>query len=197
MKNQSENQTQNESENHAEQQAAAQYATIVRMLAAVDCDYDRLEELKDEYEELTEAVREAESAYNAAKDTQEGEIEALESYQQALIALTNCSKDLAELEEEAGDYENEDEAREAIQDHPLEINVRSDWTTPGEALEASEFMILLCTGGPAVRIVGDLCNGEPTRAWMEYQDWGTGWQQWFGARSATLCEYARHFYFGE
>ncbi|MFN9113424.1 MAG: hypothetical protein ACK5XN_25410, partial [Bacteroidota bacterium] len=49
-----------ETQNHAEEQAAAQYSSIVQMLAAVECDYDRLTELKDEREELTEAVKDAE-----------------------------------------------------------------------------------------------------------------------------------------
>jgi hypothetical protein len=58
-------------------------------------------------------------------------------------------------------------------------------------------MILLCTGGPAVRIVGELDRGTPCRAWLEYQDWGTPWTQYFGAKSDTLCEYAANFFFGE
>lgn len=166
-------------DNHAEEQAAAQYSSIVRMLAALTCDYDRLTELRDEREELAEAAE---------------DIAALE-------ALTQWdeenAEELAELEDAAGDCTDEDAARDNIQEDPLEVAVRSDWTTPGETLEASEFMILLCTGGPAVRIVGELNQGEPCRAWLEYQDWGTPWTQYFGASSATLCQYASHFYFGE
>lgn len=174
-----------ETTNHAEEQAAAQYSSIVRMLAALTCDYDRLTELKEEREELTEAVKDAETDNHAA----------------ALEALTQWEADnaeeLAELEDAAGDCEDEDAARDNIQEDPLEIQVRSDWTNPGEPLEAGEFMILLCTGGPAVRIVGELNRGEPCRAWLEYQDWGTPWTQWFGASSDTLCEYAANFFFGE
>ena len=151
-------------ENHAEEQAAAQYSSIVRMLAAVECDYDRLEELRDtDPADLTDEDRE----------------------------------ELAELEEAADDCENEEAARDRIQEDPLSVEVRSDWTSPGEPLEAGEFCILLCTGGPAVRIVGELNRGEPCRAWLEYQDWGTPWTQYFGASSDTLCQYAAHFYFGE
>jgi hypothetical protein len=106
-------------------------------------------------------------------------------------------EELAELEDAAGECTDEDEARQIIQEDPLEVQVRSDWTNPGETLEAGEFMILLCTGGPAVRIVGELNRGEPCRAWLEYQDWGTPWTQWFGVSSDTLCEYAANFFFGE
>jgi hypothetical protein len=70
-------------------------------------------------------------------------------------------------------------------------------TQESAALEPSEFMILLCTGGPAVRIVGELNRGEPCRAWLEYQDWGTPWTRYFGADSDTLCQYASQFCFGE
>lgn len=35
-----------ETENHAKNQAAAQYQGIVTMLAALNCDFDRLQELR-------------------------------------------------------------------------------------------------------------------------------------------------------
>jgi len=188
-------------DNHSEEQAAAQYSSIVRMLAALTCDYDRLTELKDNREELTEAVKDAEDEYTAAKeDGGAGEQWAeLERAREALTQWeTDNAEELTKLEDAAGDCTDEDEARQVIQEDPLEVQVRSDWTNPGEPLEAGEFMILLCTGGPAVRIVGELNRlGRPRRAWLEYQDWGTPWAQWFGASSDTLCEYAANFYFGE
>jgi hypothetical protein len=152
-------------ENHAQDQAAAQYESIVQMLAALTCDYDRLEELRDLEE---------------GNHLDKGELE-----------------ELAQLEDEAGDCTDQDDALQRIMDDPLEVQVRSDWTTPGEELEANEFMILLCTGGPAVRIVGELNRGEPCRAWMEYQDWGTPWTRYCGASSDTLCQYASNFSFGD
>ena len=36
------------------------------------------------------------------------------------------------------------------------MQVRSDWHDLGEAPDNAEFCILLCTGGPAVRITGSL-----------------------------------------
>lgn len=186
-------------DNHAEEQAAAQYSSIVRMLAALTCDYDRLTELKDEREELTEAVKDAEAEYHDADEANLGETtDALNEAREALTQWeTDNVEELAELEDAAGECTDEDAARDNIQEDPLEVQVRSDWTNPGETLEAGEFMILLCTGGPAVRIVGELNRGEPCRAWLEYQDWGTPWTQWFGASSDTLCEYAANFFFGE
>lgn len=154
----------NRTEDRAKEQAAAQYSSIVDMLAAVECDYDRLEELRDtDPEDLTDEDRE----------------------------------ELTELEAAAGDCTDEEDARQRISEDPLSVEVRSDWASPGEELTPGEFQILLCTGGPAVRIMGELDRGEPCRAWLEYQDWGTPWTQYFGASSDTLCQYASHFFFGE
>ncbi len=172
-------------DNHAEQQAEAQYSNIVQMLAALECDYDRLTELREEREELTESVDDAETDDYAAA------LEALTQWE------TDNAEELTKLEAAAGDCEDEDEARQRISEDPLELQVRSDWTSPGETLEAGEFCILLCTGGPAVRIRGELDRGEPCRAWLEYQDWGTPWEQYFDASSDTLCEYAANFFYGE
>ena len=155
----------NRTENHAEEQAAAQYSSIVDMLASVECDYDRLQELRDSAEALEDLTDEE-------------------------------REELAELEAAAGDCTDEEDARQRIQEDPLSVEVRSDWASPGEELTAGEFQILLCTGGPAVRIMGELDGGTPCRAWLEYQDWGTSWTQYFEARSETLCQYASHFFFG-
>ncbi len=38
---------------------------------------------------------------------------------------------------------------------------------------------------------------DPCRAWLEYQDWGTPWTQFFDAEQDTLLTYCRQFYFGE
>ena len=95
-------------------------------------------------------------------------------------------------------YHDEEDARQVIQDDPLSVEVRSGWRTLDYTLEAEEFQILLCWGGPAVRIMGELDEyHEPYRAWLEYQDWGTGWTQWvqLGVQD-TLLAYAREFYFG-
>jgi hypothetical protein len=100
------------------------------------------------------------------------------------------------LQAQAGDCADEDDARQRIDEDPLSVEVRSDWSAPGESLEATEFRILLCTGGPAVQIRGELDRGEPVRAWLEYQDWGTPWTRYFGAESTVLCRYAGNFFAG-
>lgn len=176
----------NTNTDNAQSQARAQYEGIVAMLAAVNCDYDRLGELTEEREALeTDANDEHETP-------EEGEAAKL-----ALIEWdAENSEELETLKGEAGDCEDEEAARERIQEDPLSVEVRSDWVTPGEEMTPGEFNILLCTGGPACRIRGELSeHGEPSRAWLEYQDWGTPWTQYFGAEQSVLIEYASHFYF--
>lgn len=108
--------------------------------------------------------------------------------------------ELAELEAAADGCTDQDEARQRIQEDALSVDVRTGWHTPGDDSGATEFRILLCTGGPAVQIRGELDHyGEPRRAWIEYQDWGTPWTERInqdGDHDALLT-YARCFYFGQ
>lgn len=89
---------------------------------------------------------------------------------------------------------------EAIEEYArelaLSVCVRSGWAPVGEALEPAEFEILLSTGGPACRIVGDLRNEEPCRAEIQWQDWGTPWTPLAGQRCDALDWLAGLFYFG-
>ncbi|MBA7593766.1 hypothetical protein ES703_00699 [subsurface metagenome] len=103
-------------------------------------------------------------------------------------------------EEEREKYHDEDAARQSIEEDPLSVQVRSDWHTPGEEGESMEYEILLCTGGPACRITGDLGQyNNPETAQIEYQDWFTPWAR-YGDTSdeedEALLTYAQQFYFG-
>lgn len=165
-------------ENHAKQQAAAQFAHIAAMMEAQRMDWDRLEELRDlfaEHEELEDGSINPEPF--AADHPDEAD-------------------ELAELEETAGEWADIDEVQRAIDEHPLSIEYRSGWSCSASELVAEEFCILLCTGGPAVRIVGEIGeHGQPVRAWLEYQDWGTPWTQYFDADQDVLVDYATAFVF--
>ena len=91
------------------------------------------------------------------------------------------------------DYTNED-VLEEILEMPLEVSVRSGWQSIGEELKPEEYLILLTTGGPAVRIVGDLDSyGCPSRARIQYQDWGTPWKEYVMSHEeySVLEEFAR------
>ena len=101
--------------------------------------------------------------------------------------------------EEPDAWHDEDRARERIEESPLSAEVRSDWHAPYEAPgDPVEFRILLGTGGPASRIIGELDEyGQPTSAEFQYQDW---FKPWTTARlsreeEATLLEWAQVFNF--
>ena len=117
-------------------------------------------------------------------------------YESVVAALANLKVDYDRLDDEelmAQEYASYDEAYEALMEGPLEVAYRSGWGAPSE-LYPEEFYILLCTGGPAVRIRGELDNsGSPHRAWLEYQDWFTEWTQLHRADPGVLLEYAAHF----
>lgn len=70
---------------------------------------------------------------------------------------------------------DEDKARDEIMEHPLSVEYRSGWVTPGSEMKPEEFCITLCTGGPEVRIIGDICNGSPDSERIEHRGWGTPW----------------------
>ena len=145
-------------------------AAIVEMVAALECDYDRLEEL--DCDELNGAI---DNLIESAEATE-----------------------LVELREAAGECASREEAQTRIQEDALSVQVRTDWRDLDEMdATPNEFCILLSTGGPASRIRGELESGEPSRAWLEVQDWGTPWTQYFGIEQETLLTYARCFYFGE
>lgn len=162
------------------------YASIEAMVDALMCDYDRLEKLRDERDALVADVESSEG------------VELLDA-RRALASWEEVDGDeLTALKALAGDCESEEQARERIQEDALSVEVRSGWTPLGDTLTADEFNILLTTGGPAVRIMGELDEyGEPRRAWLEVQDWFQPWMQYFPADQEVLLAYARCFYFGE
>jgi len=150
------------------------FESIAEMVAALECDYDRLEELRRE-----------KSVFAEDHDPQyrwEDSDEAAE---------------LAELEEAAGDCESREDAERRISEDPLSIELEGKWSL-GEEPTADKAYILLGTGGPATRIVCELDdNMEPHRAWIQAQDWFLPWTDYVGGDSDTLLTYCRCFYFGE
>lgn len=179
-------------DDRARDQARLQAESIAAMVAALELDYDRLEELRELRDDFDpgeslgdngEPITWAEQCPDEAEELRELEAAALGG---------EASPEYA--------CKDHDEARQRIEEDALSVQVRSGWTDPGtEEFEPEEFEILLCTGGPAVRIRGELDgNGEPSRAWLEYQDWGTPWTEYHGegCERETLLTYCRCFYFG-
>lgn len=151
---------------------ACAMSSIREMVAALECDYARLEELRD-------------SKSNDNDNDGERTISDEEL------------KELAVLEEAAGDCESREDAEQRILDDPLSLEFRSGWYTSRDELAPEEFRLLLGTGGPAVMIVGELENGEPTNVRLQTQDWFTPWTDYQGTRddNEALLTYCRCFYF--
>jgi hypothetical protein len=121
--------------------------------------------------------------------------------QNAISWLKTIRETVAKMEaaQEASDDDQTENIREQIEEEPLSIQVRGGWYTPGaEKPDADEYEILLSTGGPALRIVGDLSEHmEPSNARLEYQDWGTPWTEYHEEGcEEVLLSYAQVFYFG-
>lgn len=171
-------------ESHAEKQARAQVDSIYKMVAALECDYERLAELRDERDNYRNP-----DIGNLASDETHAICWAQENPEDA--------EELAELEKAAGDCEDEEQARQRIEEDPLSVEVRSDWINYGEELTPSEFRIVLCTGGPHVELVGDLDhNGEPFRVRVLYKDWNESGELFDFDHDAVLT-YCRCFYFAQ
>jgi hypothetical protein len=102
---------------------------------------------------------------------------------------------------DARDDDAVDDATRRINEDALSVEVRSGWVSNGGKMEAEEYRILLCTGGPAVQIVGRLSEyNEPETAEIQHQDWFTPWTRLRGvtlAEESSMLTYASQFYFGE
>lgn len=159
------------------------YESIAEMVAALECDYDRIEELRGEQQ-----------AYSETGDVNDPEHDAaLERWAEE---NPDDAEELAELADAAGDCESREDAEKRISEDPLSVRIFGERIN-GE-WEADRFEILLGTGGPATRIVGELSeHGEPTSASIEAQDWFKPWTEYHDADEETLLTYCRQFYFGD
>ena len=176
-------------DNHGLDQAEAQAKSIAAMVSAINCDYDRLQELRDERESLADEIDGIDTASAYGLEKEKAAREALENWD-----IENA-EELEALEIDAGECADSDEAREIVQNDPLSVEVRSGWVSATDAMTGEEFRIVLCTGGPHVEIRGELDSGTPSRAWLQYQDWGTPMTRYFDIEQSTLLAYCQEFYF--
>ena len=87
---------------------------------------------------------------------------------------------------------------DAIHENALSVQIRSGWHAPGEEHRGAEYEILLCTGGPAVRIVGELDDdAQPETAELQAQGWGIPWETvpTTEDEDEAMLTYALHFWF--
>lgn len=119
--------------------------------------------------------------------------------EQAEAQLNSIMEMVADLDSD--DVDKEEEARQTIQEDALSVEVRSDWDSPGaeNGNKPTEFKILLCTGGPAVQIIGKLSQyQEPESARLQYQDWFKPWTDYTltDEQEQAVLKYCQCFYFG-
>lgn len=157
------------SERTLQEIGAGTYSCIEDMVNALSVDYDRLEELKDRF----------------VSDDQDDALDDDEL------------EELRELEEAADGNECLEDAERRIWEDPLSLRVRSGWQGLYEELEPAEYEILLSTGGPATRIIGELDQyGRPWSAVLQAQDWFKPWTDYNGSDEDILLQYASQFLVG-
>jgi hypothetical protein len=160
---------------------------------------------RDQYEH---AKANAKNWYETIRDLYR-EVEGDEGLRWKLHECGNC-EDFAKCQGlemcQLGDTsEREEQIKTEVQEGPLSLLVREPWHQPGDSPKPSEYELLLTTGGPGLRIWGDIdLDGEPENARLEMQDWGLPWREvWpceveeMNEYRAALLWYAGHFYFGE
>lgn len=117
------------------------------------------------------------------------------SRQQAEVQLATI-KEMLQAVENAADDERE-AAEQAIYDDPLAVDVRSGWVNVWTAeFEPVEYRVLLCTGGPAVQLEGELDDrNQPYNVQLQHQDWFEPWQTvpLTAEDTEALLTYVRYF----
>lgn len=105
------------------------------------------------------------------------------------------------LARQANDTDRIEAAEQAIREHPLEVAVRSGWVGKCDDMIPMEYMILVGTGGPAYRLIGELDGAlsVPTSVTPQFQDWGTPWMDvgYTTEDEEAMLAYASCFYYGE
>lgn len=118
------------------------------------------------------------------------------SRHQAEVQLTTIKEMLQAVENATDDELEADE--QAIYDDPLAVDVRSGWVNVWTTeFEPVEYRVLLCTGGPAVQLEGELDDrNQPYNVQLQHQDWFEPWQTvpLTAEDTETLLTYVRHFF---
>jgi hypothetical protein len=108
---------------------------------------------------------------------------------------------LRELGWNGEDFEDfAEKAEQQCREQPLSVSIRDGWYHPGSESEPEEYEILLATGGPAVRVTGNLGRwNEPTDAVIQGQDWFAPWKsiETTSDDDYALMWFVSLFYYGD
>lgn len=115
----------------------------------------------------------------------------------AIAALEALEDGEERAEFDGEEFTDADELRQRIEEMPLAIAVRDGWRSPGEErADPEEFEILLSTGGPALRIFGDIGGAHS----LQWQDWFTPWTDFHETtteQDEAIERFVGLFWFGE
>ena len=133
-----------------------------------------------------------------------GWVDAYAKYQ-TLLHGCDANGDVDEVEIDGDTFTDTGEITDRMQEGALSVEVRDGWRAPGscsreETAGPVEFLVLVSTGGPAFRIIGDLDqHGQPSDVRAEHQDWGTPWieVELSNEEQEAVDWFAGLFYYGE
>lgn len=121
--------------------------------------------------------------------------EALRSYK----AAQSCLDAIQELSDRLDLDPDNDELQDELRNLALSQEVRSEWQSLGKEVKPTEYRLLLCWGGPAVQVIGELDEaGDPCSARLEHQDWARPWTDAVltEPEADMLLWFAQSFYWG-
>lgn len=192
----------------------------LELIVKLDCHGDAGEAaMADEARRALAEDKETETARNGQKERDTNKTEATEKthaeqnaegHAESILELYRAFEALiagAESVTVDGDeYTDADAIQERAMESALSVEVRGAWHTPGddESRKAAEYQILLSTGGPACRLLGDLDeHGNAELPMVQHQDWFTPWTDYrpdcakADDYDAAMSWFAGCFYFGE
>jgi hypothetical protein len=106
-----------------------------------------------------------------------------------------------EVEIDGDTFKDATELTDWLQEGALSVEIRDGWYTSGDKSGGpEEFKILVSTGGPAFRIIGELDQyNQPSNVRAEHQDWGTPWieVELSNEEQEAVDWFAGLFYYGE
>ena len=143
---------------------------------------------------------ETHDATDGAEQQARAHLDSIAAIMAAIEAAEKSSDGEATYE---GEVYDPDSLRAMAQGFALAVSVTDSSYSPGDPDrgEPERYEILLCVGGPSVRIVGQLGpDCEPANAGIEYRRWFASWIMYrdtTAAEDATLEAFARLFWFGE
>lgn len=136
---------------------------------------------------------------NHASDNAEAHIAGWVEAYAGYLKLSEGETDEVTFDGEA--FTDATELSNRVQEGALSVEVRGGWHAPTEEETGPcEFQILVTTGGPAFRVIGELdLHNQPMSVRAEHRDWGTPWTEvaLTNEEQEAVDWFAGLFYYGD